>query len=61
MMAQGEVFNQSVAAGDPMFRFIAQVGWRIARWVTVSARGSYQLRNIENGGFGGGLSTTFDW
>ncbi len=61
MMAQGEVFNQSVAAGDPMFRFITQVGWRFTSWLTVSARGSYQLRNIENGGFGAGLSTTFDW
>ncbi len=61
MMAQGEVFNQSVAAGDPMFRFIAQVGWRMARWITVSVRGSYQLRNIENGGFGGGLNTAFEW
>jgi hypothetical protein len=61
MMAQGEVFNQSVAAGDPMFRFIAQAGWRFAPWLTVSLRGSYQLRNIENGGFGAGLNTTFDW
>lgn len=61
MMAQGEVFNQSVAVGDPMFRFIAQAGWRFAPWLTVSLRGSYQLRNIENGGFGVGLNTTFDW
>lgn len=61
MMAQAEVFNQSVAAGDPMFRFIAQIGVRATSWFTVSARGSYQLRNIENGGFGGGLAMTFDW
>ncbi len=61
MLAQGEVFNQSIASGDPMFRVVAQVGWRATRWFTVAARGSYQLRNIENGGFGAGLSTTFDW
>ncbi|MBI5517219.1 MAG: hypothetical protein HY909_25795 [Deltaproteobacteria bacterium] len=61
MMAQGEVFNQSVAAGDPMFRFIFQAGYRLADWCTLSLRGSYQLRNIQNGGFGLGLSTTFDW
>jgi hypothetical protein len=61
MMAQGEVFHQTVASGDPMFRFIAQVGYRITPWWTLSARGSYQLRNIQNGGFGGGLSMTFDW
>lgn len=61
MLAQGEVFNQSVASGDPMFRVVAQIGWRATDWFTVSARGSYQLRNIENGGFGAGLSTTFDW
>lgn len=61
MLAQGEVFNQSIASGDPMFRFVAQVGWRATTWLTVAARGSYQLRNIENGGFGAGLSTTFDW
>ena len=61
MLAQGEVFNQSVASGDPMFRVVAQVGWRATPWFTVAARGSYQLRNIQNGGFGAGLSTTFDW
>jgi len=61
MLAQGEVFNQSIASGDPMFRVVAQVGWRATDWFTVAARGSYQLRNIENGGFGAGLSTTFDW
>jgi hypothetical protein len=61
MLAQGEVFNQSIASGDPMFRVVAQVGWRATRWLTLAARGSYQLRNIQNGGFGAGLSTTFDW
>lgn len=61
LMAQGEVFNQSFSGGDPMFRFIAQAGYRITPWFTLSARGSYQLRNIENGGFGGGLATTFEW
>ncbi|MDB4930011.1 MAG: hypothetical protein JWM10_2495, partial [Myxococcaceae bacterium] len=61
MLAQGEVFNQSIASGDPMFRVVAQVGWRAAPWLTLAARGSYQLRNIQNGGFGAGLSTTFDW
>lgn len=61
MLAQGEVFNQSIASGDPMFRVVAQVGWRATSWLTVAARGSYQLRNIQNGGFGAGLSTTFDW
>lgn len=61
LMAQGEVFDQSFSGGDPMFRFIAQAGFRVAPWFTLSARGSYQLRNIENGGFGGGLATTFDW
>ena len=61
MLAQGEVFNQSVASGDPMFRVVGQVGWRATRWLTLAARGSYQLRNIQNGGFGAGLSTTFDW
>jgi len=61
MLAQGEVFNQSIASGDPMFRVVGQVGWRATRWLTLAARGSYQLRNIQNGGFGAGLSTTFDW
>lgn len=61
LLVQGEVFNQSFSGGDPMFRFIAQAGVRVTRWFTVAARGSYQLRNIQNGGFGGGLSTTFDW
>ncbi len=61
MLAQGEVFNQSIASGDPMFRVVAQIGWRATDWFTIAARGSYQLRNIENGGFGAGLSTTFDW
>jgi hypothetical protein len=61
MLTQGEVFNQSTASDDPMFRFITQVGYRFAPWFTMSARGSYQLRNIENGGFGLGLNTTFDW
>lgn len=61
LLAQGEVFNQSFSGGDPMFRFILQAGVRVTPWLTLSARGSYQLRNIQNGGFGGGLNTTFDW
>jgi hypothetical protein len=61
LLAQAEVFNQSFSGGDPMFRFIAQVGVRATSWLTIAARGSYQLRNIQNGGFGGGLSTTFHW
>jgi hypothetical protein len=61
MVAQGEVFNQSVAGGDPMFRFVYQVGWRFNDWFSLAARGSYQLRNLQNGGFGFGLSPSFDW
>ncbi len=61
MMAQGEVFNQSVAGGDPMFRFVFQTGWRFTDWFSLSIRGSYQLRNLQNGGFGFGLSPSFDW
>jgi len=61
MMAQGEVFNQSVAGGDPMFRFVFQTGWRFTEWFSLSARVSYQLRNLDNGGFGFGLSPSFDW
>lgn len=59
--AFGEVFHQTVAVSDPMFRIVAQTGYRITPWWTISARGSYQLRNVRNGGFGGGLSMTFDW
>lgn len=61
MLAQGEVFNQSVAGGDPMFRFVYQVGWRFNDWFSLAVRGSYQLRNLQNGGFGFGLSPSFDW
>ncbi|MBI2898287.1 MAG: hypothetical protein HYY06_32355 [Deltaproteobacteria bacterium] len=61
VLTQGEVFNQSIDGGDPMFRLVSQVGYRLAKAATVSARGSYQLRNIKHGGFGGGLSLTFDW
>ncbi len=61
LLAMGEVFNQSVAGGDPMFRVVTQVGWRFTESFTLAARGSYQLRNLNNGGFGFGLSTTFDW
>lgn len=61
MVAQGEVFNQSVAGGDPMFRFVYQVGWRFNDWFSLAVRGSYQLRNLQNGGFGFGLSPSFDW
>jgi hypothetical protein len=37
------------------------VGYRIAPFAPIAARGSYQLRNIRHGGFGGGLSMIFDW
>lgn len=61
VLAQGEVFNQIIDGGDPMFRLVTQVGYRFERWVSMALRGSYQLRNIAHGGFGGGAAVTLDW
>jgi len=61
VLAQGEVFNQEIDGGDPMFRLVSQVGYRFERWAALALRGSYQLRNIHHGGFGGGVALTLDW
>jgi hypothetical protein len=61
ILALGEVFNQTIDGGDPMFRLVTQVGYRFERWVSLALRGSYQLRNVSHGGFGGGAAINLDW
>jgi hypothetical protein len=61
VLAEGEVFNQEIDGGDPMFRLVSQVGYRLGPWLELALRGSYQLRNIHHGGFGGGVAVTLDW
>jgi hypothetical protein len=61
VLTEGEVFNQEIDGGDPMFRLVSQVGYRFEPWLAMALRGSYQLRNIHHGGFGGGVAVTLDW
>jgi hypothetical protein len=61
MTTEAEVFNQLIDGGDPMFRFVEQVGYRVAPFVRLSVRASYQLRTMTHGGFGGGVNATFDF
>jgi hypothetical protein len=42
-------------------RLVADVGWRSLSWFYPSARVSYQARDIDHSGFGGGVALNFDW
>jgi hypothetical protein len=42
-------------------RLIADVGLRQLSWFYPSARVSYQARDIDHAGFGGGFALNFDW
>jgi hypothetical protein len=42
-------------------RLVADVGWRSLAWFYPSARVSYQARDIDHSGFGGGIALNFDW
>ncbi len=42
-------------------RLIADVGLRRVPWFYPSARVSYQARDIDHSGFGGGIALNFDW
>jgi hypothetical protein len=42
-------------------RLIADVGYRGLAWLYPSLRVSYQARDLDHAGFGGGLALNFDW
>lgn len=42
-------------------RLVADVGLRKVAWFYPSARVSYQARDIDHSGFGGGFALNFDW
>jgi hypothetical protein len=42
-------------------RLVADVGLRSLSWFYPSARVSYQARDIDHSGFGGGIALNFDW
>jgi hypothetical protein len=42
-------------------RLIADVGWRGIDWMYPSLRLSYQARDLDHAGLGGGLALNFDW
>ena len=42
-------------------RLIADVGYRGVGWVYPSVRASYQARDLDHAGFGGGVALNFDW
>lgn len=42
-------------------RLIADVGYRKVAWFYPSVRVSYQARDIDHSGFGGGFALNFDW
>jgi hypothetical protein len=42
-------------------RLVADVGWRGPSWVVPSLRLSYQARDLDHAGYGGGLALNFDW
>jgi hypothetical protein len=42
-------------------RLVADVGLRSLSWFYPSARVSYQARDIDHSGFGGGVALNFDW
>ncbi len=42
-------------------RLVADVGLRKVSWFYPSARVSYQARDIDHSGFGGGFALNFDW
>lgn len=42
-------------------RFIYSLGRSFGSWLDLSLRLSYQLRNIDHGGFGVGISDSFHW
>jgi hypothetical protein len=49
------------AGGDIGVRAIAQVGYRFAKHLVVSVRGSYQGRTIDHSGPGGGAAVAYAW
>ena len=60
MAASVIVTNEPVMA-DYGVRFLYQVGRSVTDYCDLSARLSYQLRDINHNGFGLGLSTSFHW
>ncbi len=60
MSASVIVTNEPVMA-DYGVRFLYQVGRSVTDFCDLSARLSYQLRDINHNGFGAGLSASFHW
>ena len=60
MAASVIVTNEPVMA-DYGVRFLYQVGRSVTDFCDLSARLSYQLRDINHNGFGAGLSASFHW
>lgn len=55
-----QVTNQPVLE-DYGVRLIADVGWRRIPWFTPSLRVSYQARDMDHAGVGGGAAVSFEW
>jgi hypothetical protein len=47
--------------GDLGVRFSADLGVRVASWLTPTLQVSYQGRSLEHSGMGAGLGLVFDW
>jgi len=61
MQAEVHVTDQPVSSDELGVRGVFELGYQATDAMALSARLSYQGRNIDHAGLGAGLAATFDW